>query len=105
MSTTPLPEVHGPAGRSDRFEFRFGIATEQGARERNEDYVACYTGSRDQQTRFGSVAVIADGVGGAKGGRVAAELAVSTFIDGHLSQNAIVGVQRNCARAIEAINR
>ena len=105
MNKAPAPIVQGPAGRASRLEFRFGFATEQGARERNEDYVACYAGSRDQQARFGSVAVIADGVGGAKGGRVAAELAVRGFIDGHLSQNAMLGIQRNCARTVEAINR
>src|ERR1700722_18448470 len=93
------------AARPNRLEFRFGIATEQGERERNEDYVACYTGSSEQQARHGSVAVIADGVGGAKGGRVAAELAVRAFIDGHLSQNAMLGIQRNGARSVEAINR
>ena len=104
MNTSALT-AHEQAGRSDRLEFRFGVASERGARDRNEDCVACYPGRHNQREQFGSVAVIADGVGGAKGGRVAAELAVSTFIDGHLSQNATVGVQRNCARAIEAINR
>ncbi len=105
MSNTPAPGAQASAARPNRLEFRFGIATEQGARERNEDYVACYTGSSEQQARHGSVAVIADGVGGAKGGRVAAELAVRAFIDGHLSQNAMLGIQRNGARSVEAINR
>ena len=94
-----------PASRSGQLEFRVGLATERGAREHNEDYAACYAGSRDQQARFGAVAVIADGVGGAEGGRVAAELAVRAFIDGHLSQNEMLGIQRNCARTMEAINR
>ena len=105
MSKTPAPTAPEPPGRSSRLEFRFAIATERGARECNEDYAACYTGSRDQQARFGAVAVVADGVGGAKGGRVAAELAVRAFIDGHLSQNEMLGIQRNCARTVEAINR
>jgi serine/threonine protein kinase/serine/threonine protein phosphatase PrpC len=105
MNTTPVPTANEPAGRSDPLEFRFGIATEQGARERNEDYVACYVGNRDEQTRFGSVAVIADGVGGAKGGRVAAEIAVRAFIDGHLSQIDMLGIHHNGARVVEAINR
>jgi serine/threonine protein phosphatase PrpC/serine/threonine protein kinase len=104
MSRSTLA-AHEQTGRSDRLEFRFGIASEQGARSRNEDCVACYPGRASQREEFGSVAVIADGVGGAKGGRVAAELAVGTFIDGYLSQNALLGVQRNSARTIEAINR
>ena len=97
--------AHAPTGRSDRLEFRFGIATDQGARDRNEDCVVCYPGRHGQQAHVGSVAVIAGAVGGAKGGRVAAELAVTTFIDGHLSQNSTIGVQRNCARVVAAINR
>ncbi len=105
MSKTYEVTALGASGQLNRLEFRFGIATEQGARERNEDYVACYTGSREQQGLFGTVAAIADGVGGAKGGRVAAELAVRAFIDGHLSQNPMLGVQRNSARTVEAINR
>jgi serine/threonine protein phosphatase PrpC len=105
MNHAPVPSTEAPAGRPNRLEFRFGIATEQGSRERNEDYVACYVGTGDQQARLGSVAVIADGVGGAKGGRVAAELAVRGFIDGHLGQNAMLGIQRNCGRTVEAVNR
>jgi serine/threonine protein phosphatase PrpC/tRNA A-37 threonylcarbamoyl transferase component Bud32 len=99
------PSAEATAGRPNRLEFRFGIATEQGARDRNEDYVACCVGTREQQARLGSVAVIADGVGGAKGGRVAAELAVRAFVDGHLDHNAMLGIQRNSARTVEAINR
>jgi serine/threonine protein phosphatase PrpC len=105
MNEMPAPPVEGSASRPDRLEFRFGIATECGARERNEDYAAFFAGSRDQQARLGAVAVIADGVGGAKGGRVAAELAVRAFIDGHLSQNEMLGIQRNGARSVEAVNR
>jgi serine/threonine protein phosphatase PrpC/serine/threonine protein kinase len=104
MSRSTLA-AHEQTRRSDRLEFRFGVASEQGARGRNEDCVACYPGRPNQREEFGSVAAIADGVGGAKGGRVAAELAVGGFIDGHLGQNALLGVQRNCARTIEAINR
>lgn len=105
MSKTLAPIEWEPAGRSNRLEFRFGIATECGLRPHNEDYAACFAGSRDQQARFGAVAAIADGVGGTKGGRVAAELAVRTFIEGHLSQNELRGIQRNSARTVEAINR
>src|SRR5258708_6349198 len=104
MNKTPVSST-GSAARPNRLEFRFGIATEQGKRERNEDYVAFYAGTGDQQARLGSVAAIADGVGGAKGGRVAAELAVRAFIDGHLSQNPLLGLRRNCARTVEAVNR
>jgi serine/threonine protein phosphatase PrpC len=87
-----------------RLELRFGISTDVGPREANEDYAAFYMGSREQQARLGAVAVIADGVGGAKGGRVAAELAVRSFVEGHLDQNATLGIQRSSARTVEAFN-
>jgi serine/threonine protein phosphatase PrpC len=100
-----MNDVHPAAAEKSRLEFRFGIATERGAREHNEDYAAVLPGSRDQQARRGAVAVIADGMGGAKGGRVAAELAVRAFVDGHLGQDELLGIQRSSARSIEAVNR
>jgi serine/threonine protein phosphatase PrpC len=92
------------ADNPTRLELRFGVCTETGPRERNEDYAAFYAGSREQQARLGAVAVIADGVGGARGGRVAAELAVRSFIEGHLGQNETLGIHRNSARTVEAFN-
>lgn len=95
--------AEGPGG--SRLETSVGFHTAQGPRPRNEDYVGVFTGTPDQAARFGVVAVIADGVGGSKGGRVAAELAVRSFIEGHLSQNEMLGVHQTSARSIEAINR
>jgi serine/threonine protein phosphatase PrpC len=91
--------------RADVLEVRIGLCSEQGRRERNEDYAGFYTGTPDQQARFGIIAAIADGMGGAKGGRVAAELAVRSFIDSYLSQPATQGVRQAAARSLETINR
>jgi serine/threonine protein phosphatase PrpC len=99
-----MKHAERPAGHATRLELRFGVATETGPREANEDYAAFYVGDQDEQARLGAVAVIADGVGGAEGGRVAAELAVRSFVEGHLGQNATLGIQRNSARTIEAFN-
>jgi serine/threonine protein phosphatase PrpC len=52
----------------------------------------------------GAVAVVADGVGGAKGGRVAAESAVRSVIDGVLGQSEALPVRRTAGVAITAIN-
>jgi serine/threonine protein phosphatase PrpC len=98
------PPSEAAATTSTRLELRFGYATDTGPRERNEDYAAFYAGSREQQARLGAVAAIADGVGGAKGGREAAELAVRSFIEGHLGQNETLGIQHNSARTVEAFN-
>src|ERR1700750_310366 len=101
-----MTHAEGPTagGRATKLELRLGIATDTGPREANEDYAAFYLGDHDEQARLGAVAVIADGVGGAQGGRVAAELAVRSFVEGHLGQNATLGIQRNSARTIEAFN-
>jgi serine/threonine protein phosphatase PrpC len=99
-----MTHAERPAVHATRLDLRFGIATDTGPREANEDYAAFYVGDSDEQARLGAVAVIADGVGGALGGRVAAELAVRSFVEGHLGQNATLGIQRNSARTIEAFN-
>lgn len=82
-----------------------GFASLRGPRPRNEDYAGIYTGTAIERSRWGIVAAVADGVGGNKGGRVAAESAVRSFIDGYYSQSETVGVQRAAARAVEGVNR
>ena len=57
------------------------------------------------QLTIGLVAALADGMGGAKGGRVAAEVAVRGFIEGCLGQPATLGIARIGARAADAVNR
>nr|WP_321984764.1 protein kinase [uncultured Lichenicoccus sp.] len=52
-----------------------------------------------------AVAVVADGLGGHRGGRVAAELAVPLFLDGFGSQNPALGVRHAVGRAIDPVNR
>jgi serine/threonine protein phosphatase PrpC len=68
-----------------QLEVRVGWCTERGRREANEDYVGVWTGTAQQRARRGIVAAVADGVGGAPGGRVAAKTAVRAFIDFYLS--------------------
>lgn len=54
---------------------------------------------------LGIVAVVADGVGGHKGGREAAETAVRGFIDGYFAMPETLGPARAAGRALDAINR
>ena len=82
-----------------------GYSTEKGPRVDNQDYCAFFDGPPAQRTRHGVVAAIADGVGGSKGGRVAAETVVRGFIDGYLGQSELLGVRKKSARALEAMNR
>jgi serine/threonine protein phosphatase PrpC len=82
---------------------RVGFVSETGKRAANEDYVAACLG---QTGSFGRdiVAAVADGVGGHKGGREAAELTVRTFLDAYYSLPETLGVRRIASRALEAAN-
>ena len=82
-----------------------GFATHQGARAENEDYAACYVGPPRGELTIGLVAALSDGMGGAKGGRVAAEMAVRGFIEACLGQSPTQGMARIGARAANAVNR
>jgi serine/threonine protein phosphatase PrpC len=82
-----------------------GHASARGGREDNQDYAACHLGAARQQLTIGLVAALADGMGGAKGGRVAAELAVRGFIEACLGQPASIGIARVGGRAANAVNR
>ena len=50
------------------------------------------------------MAAIADGIGGAKGGRVAAEMAVRGFLDGFCDLPETMEVRRAAARIVNALN-
>ncbi len=79
-----------------------GFASETGRRDDNQDFAAlCLDESHGHH---GAVAALADGVGGSKGGRVAAELAVRTFIDDYLGQSDLLSPRKTAARALESIN-
>lgn len=91
--------------RPEQLNVAAGYSTERGPRTDNEDYCAFFEGTSAQRTRHGVIAVVADGVGGAKGGRVAAETVVRGFIDGYLGQSELLGVQKKSARSLEAMNR
>jgi len=82
-----------------------GQATRRGGRPDNQDYAACYVGQPRNQLTIGLVAAVADGMGGARGGRVAAETAVRGFIDACLGQAPTLGIGRIGSRAADAVNR
>jgi len=82
-----------------------GEHTLAGSRPRNEDYAACYLGTGQERLATGVIAALSDGMGGAKGGRIAAELAVRGFIEAALGQPATLGMARIGSRAVDAVNR
>lgn len=81
-----------------------GFASRRGGREANEDYCGIWLGSPNERVTHGIVAAVADGVGGAKGGRIAAELAVRSFLDGYYAAPATLGVAGCAKHAMDAFN-
>jgi serine/threonine protein phosphatase PrpC len=78
-----------------------GWHSDRGPRAANEDYAAGILGD----ALHGAIAALADGVGGSRGGRVAAELAVRSFVDALATDDPMRGAARSGTRALEAINR
>jgi serine/threonine protein phosphatase PrpC len=81
-----------------------GFASETGPRERNEDFAGAVFGWELPQPRHDVVAAIADGIGGAKGGRIAAETAVRGFLDGFCDLPETMEVRRAAADVVTALN-
>jgi serine/threonine protein phosphatase PrpC len=81
-----------------------GFFSETGPRKRNEDFGGAVFGSELSQPRQDVVTAIADGIGGAKGGRVAAETAVRGFLDGFCDLPETMEVRHAAARVLNALN-
>jgi serine/threonine protein phosphatase PrpC len=82
-----------------------GFASETGPRKRNEDFAGAVFGLELPQPRRDVVAALADGIGSAKGGRVAAETAVRGFLDGFCDLPETMEVRRAAATVLNALNR
>ncbi|MGI4745752.1 MAG: bifunctional protein-serine/threonine kinase/phosphatase [Janthinobacterium lividum] len=83
----------------------FGWCSVQGRRERNEDFVAFHGGDTGALADHGFVAAIADGVGGHRGGREAAETTVRGFIDAQSSQSPLRSMRDRAALALNTMNQ
>ena len=82
-----------------------GFASETGPRQRNDDFGGAVFGWELPKPRGDVVAAIADGIGGAKGGRIAAETAVRGFLDGFCDLPETMEVPRAAARVLDSLNR
>ena len=81
-----------------------GLASRTGRRPDNQDFVAAYAATAVERITHGAVAALADGVGGAKGGRVAAELACRSFVDAYYDLPATLGVSVAVDRSLSSFN-
>src|ERR1700741_1725572 len=81
-----------------------GFASETGPRQPNEDFGGAVVGTELPPPRRDLVAAIADGIGGAKGGRVAAETAVRGFLDGFCDLTGTMEGRHAAAGVVNALN-
>src|SRR6202162_3994896 len=97
----------GAAGMSQRVssvKVSVGFASDTGPRKANEDFGGAVFGWELPAPRRDVVAAIADGIGGAKGGREAAEIAVRGFLDGFCDLPETMEVRRAAAIVLDALN-
>jgi serine/threonine protein phosphatase PrpC len=81
-----------------------GFASKTGPRKENEDFAGALLGAELPEPRREVIAAIADGIGGFKGGRVAAEMAVRGFLDGFCDLPETMEVQRAGATIVSSLN-
>jgi serine/threonine protein phosphatase PrpC len=81
-----------------------GFASRTGPRRANEDFAGALFGHELPQPRQEVITAIADGIGGSKGGRIAAETAVRGFLDGFCDLPETMEVQHAGARIVGALN-
>ena len=92
------------AQRASGLKVSVGFVSETGPRKRNEDFAGAVFGPELPEPRRDVVAAIADGIGGAKGGREAAEIAVRGFLDGFCDLPDTMEVRRAAAIVLDALN-
>jgi serine/threonine protein phosphatase PrpC len=89
---------------SQQLDIRLGIASETGRRPRNEDFAAAWIGTATERHRLGVAAALADGIGGAKGGRVAAEVTVRGFLEAYPEKPESLGIRRAAGEVLDSLN-
>ena len=90
---------------SGELRIAIGLASRTGRRPDNQDFVAACQATPADRVTHGAVVALADGVGGAKGGRIAAELACRGFIEAYYSLPATLGVAVAADKALSGFNR
>src|SRR6201997_99913 len=92
------------AARIPAIRASVGFHSATGPRPDNEDFAGAVFGSELAEPRGDVVAAIADGIGSAKGGRIAAETAVRGFLDGFCDLPETMEVLRAVAKIVNALN-
>jgi serine/threonine protein phosphatase PrpC len=81
------------------------FASRRGRREDNQDYAGIAQVSPQDLVCRGFAVAVADGMGGAKGGRVAAELCMHSFMEAYYSLAETLTIEQSLHRSLESANR
>src|SRR5258707_14885849 len=92
------------AERVSGLKVSVGFISETGPRKRNEDFAGAVFGPELPEPRRDLGAAIADGIGSAKGGREAAEIAVRGFLAGFCDLPEPMEGRRAAALGLDALN-
>ena len=92
------------SARSRLLQLRAGAASATGRRDANEDRTAFCCGPSHEMQRLGQLALIADGVGGGRGGGLAAALCARDFVEGYYALGDTQGVQQTALQVMGALN-
>jgi serine/threonine protein phosphatase PrpC len=90
--------------RASGIKASVGFFSDAGPRSGNDDFAGAVFGAELPEPRRDIVAAIADGIGSAKGGRIAAETAVRGFLDGLCELPETTEVRRSAARVLNALS-
>ncbi len=103
--SAPRGGQHGRSMSEPRLQALVGIASLTGRREDNQDFAACQPAEPGTTVEGEIMAAVADGVSGARGGRVAAETSVRAFLDGYGDYPSSLGAAQAAFRCLDAINQ
>ncbi|MGA7537624.1 MAG: protein kinase [Steroidobacteraceae bacterium] len=90
--------------RASGIKASVGFFSDAGPRRGNDDFAGAVFGAELPEPRRDIVAAIADGIGGSKGGRIAAETAVRGFLDGMCELPETTEVRRSAARVLNSLS-
>lgn len=93
-----------PHTTASTLKLAYGVASSAGRRPDNQDFAAPVLPPEPALSLRGAAFVVADGVGGHLGGRVAAELTVGAFLEGYYNLSDTLGIETLAARSLAAIN-
>jgi serine/threonine protein phosphatase PrpC len=88
-----------------QLSLRAAFASRQGRREDNQDFAGIAEPAPKDLALCGVVLAVADGMGGAQGGRVAAEMCVHGFMEAWYGLPETLGVEQRVDRALGSANR